>query len=840
VLHRSIRRRVLALQSSRHRVEVLESRRLLTAITWDGGGDQTSWNDAANWSDDAVPTAEDDVTIGLGVNDVHIEDVVDAKSVVTSSPISFADESTLRTDYFGTEAGARVTAGRLTTLGDSGRLRIRGAARFDGITLASNWSLNGSLIIVNGMTLNGVVSVGEVGNDGGSLTFTETANQTLAGSGRVELFGIQSGVGLVTSISEERTLVIGPDITIRTTGMRFFGAWRVGFDFDNAPAEIINYGRIESAVAEEQLELYCTNNEVAKFTNHGIISVTNGAIFRTTGTFTTTAPIQVENGNVYLAGQTDASAVNLIQRTGPGRTTIAGAMDLAGSAMNLSAVTGSVEVVAFATISGPGSINTSGGAALLCGMNASPSRLSNLTINGTVKLGSGNTQMLGTVTLAGTITGVGAQPLQVYSPALLVAADGARLSNVAGIDGTVAVNADGARLFVDGGMSRGTVRLDGVGAKVVADGTQTWTNVTTSFLKANTGIVIKGDAAKLTLGTGCVVGNGSGSIVEDPSNAQPASLINQGIIRTDGARTIQVTLPGGISNVGTLQADTGGAIIFNGPFSQTAGSIIINGGSVTSSSLMNVTGGSYIVRRGTHVFNATAFTSTAPLNVMVESTGQLTFADAQTLLASLALRQTGKVTVGAGGNRVLRVGSLSFLNTARLDLNDNALIVDHAAGSASPINAIRSSVVSGYAAGAWNGTGIMSTTAGATPGTAIGFAESSAILGAAGGTFAGQEVDGSAVLLRYTRLGDTDLDRDVDLSDLGNMASNFGATSSKFWNDGDLDFDGDVDLNDLGSLATNFGTTLSVGKSQTAATMSTPAGSTQRGVVSRRQAYITS
>ncbi len=32
-------------------------------ITWDGGGDGTSWSDASNWDPDAVPTSTDDVTI---------------------------------------------------------------------------------------------------------------------------------------------------------------------------------------------------------------------------------------------------------------------------------------------------------------------------------------------------------------------------------------------------------------------------------------------------------------------------------------------------------------------------------------------------------------------------------------------------------------------------------------------------------------------------------------------------------------------------------------------------------------------------------------------------------
>jgi hypothetical protein len=56
-----------------------------------------------------------------------------------------------------------------------------------------------------------------------------------------------------------------------------------------------------------------------------------------------------------------------------------------------------------------------------------------------------------------------------------------------------------------------------------------------------------------------------------------------------------------------------------------------------------------------------------------------------------------------------------------------------------------------------------------------------------------------------TDFGDTDLDGDVDLSDLGSLASNFGQANGAGWDDGDTDCDGDVDLADLGNLAGHYG-----------------------------------
>jgi hypothetical protein len=55
--------------------------------------------------------------------------------------------------------------------------------------------------------------------------------------------------------------------------------------------------------------------------------------------------------------------------------------------------------------------------------------------------------------------------------------------------------------------------------------------------------------------------------------------------------------------------------------------------------------------------------------------------------------------------------------------------------------------------------------------------------------------------------GDLDGDSDVDLSDLGQLLSNYGTTSGAQYSDGDLDDDGDVDLSDLAALLAVYGTT---------------------------------
>jgi hypothetical protein len=77
--------------------------------------------------------------------------------------------------------------------------------------------------------------------------------------------------------------------------------------------------------------------------------------------------------------------------------------------------------------------------------------------------------------------------------------------------------------------------------------------------------------------------------------------------------------------------------------------------------------------------------------------------------------------------------------------------------------------------------------------------------GESGDTF---QVDSLGIYFRAisTQMGDTDFDDDVDLADLGALASSYGQTSGVYWRNGDFDGDGDVDLADLAVLASHYNT----------------------------------
>jgi len=120
-------------------------------------------------------------------------------------------------------------------------------------------------------------------------------------------------------------------------------------------------------------------------------------------------------------------------------------------------------------------------------------------------------------------------------------------------------------------------------------------------------------------------------------------------------------------------------------------------------------------------------------------------------------------------------------------------------------------VQQGFASGAWTGGGITSTTAAAVAldgsnihKTAVGFAEAGD-LGI--GTFSGQAVDNTTLVLRYTLSGDATLDGAVNTGDFNALALAFNQ-SGKIWSNGDFNYDGFVNALDFNAIATNFGAPL--------------------------------
>jgi len=169
------------------------------------------------------------------------------------------------------------------------------------------------------------------------------------------------------------------------------------------------------------------------------------------------------------------------------------------------------------------------------------------------------------------------------------------------------------------------------------------------------------------------------------------------------------------------------------------------------------------------------------------------------------------------------VGSLSLDPSATLDLTNNAMVVDY--GFISPINTIRSAILSGYNNGAWTGTGITSSSAAANGITAVGYAEASDLFTTFPATFAGQSVDATSLLLRYTLGADANLDGLVTSSDFNLLVAHYGESNAR-WSFGDFDYNGKVNTLDFNRLAGLFGATLPTGGAALGSLVPEPASAT--------------
>jgi hypothetical protein len=166
-------------------------------------------------------------------------------------------------------------------------------------------------------------------------------------------------------------------------------------------------------------------------------------------------------------------------------------------------------------------------------------------------------------------------------------------------------------------------------------------------------------------------------------------------------------------------------------------------------------------------------------------------------------------TVGSGqasSVSTLTIAGTAAAPTAKLDLTNNGLIINYPLtepATTSPLADTVLRIIAGRNSGTWDGNGITSSLATPSNGNGIGVVEAAA---AGITTFMGQPVDTTAVLVRYTRLGDANLSGGVDLDDFTALAAGFGAGTS--WREGDFNYDGVVNLDDFTLLASNFGTSL--------------------------------
>ena len=283
-----------------------------------------------------------------------------------------------------------------------------------------------------------------------------------------------------------------------------------------------------------------------------------------------------------------------------------------------------------------------------------------------------------------------------------------------------------------------------------------------------------------TLSGKVTVGRGGGVLNLSGGSLKAGTLQNDGAVNASGG-----TFAGAVVNTGTLRV--GGSAAFT-----VTGSVVGDSGGTAVGRLALDAGGGLVassVYQESLEMNGSTANPPAPgpvLSIRKKADGGKT-----SLVRALSIPsdETGK-PVG------------------RVDLADTALVVDYA--QTSPIDSVRTLIGAAYAGGTWAGNGLGSSVAANTPGRGLGYREASDMLGASGGTFAGQAVDGTAVLVQYTVMGDATLNGQVNFEDLLALARHYNATGAT-WGDGDFNYDGVVDFADLLTLARNYNTALPTG-----------------------------
>jgi hypothetical protein len=175
------------------------------------------------------------------------------------------------------------------------------------------------------------------------------------------------------------------------------------------------------------------------------------------------------------------------------------------------------------------------------------------------------------------------------------------------------------------------------------------------------------------------------------------------------------------------------------------------------------------------------------------------------------LRGGDNVTIGDGMVRVTAtqaLASLTILSGATLDLDNHDLILDYA-GESSPLAGVADHIRTARNGGTWTGAGITSSAARTNPlhNTTLGAIESAdfkSIYGDAA-TFAGQAIDATAVLIKYTYSGDADFNGQVNFDDYSRTDAGFNNSRSG-WLNGDFDFNGIVNFDDYSLIDLAFNT----------------------------------
>ncbi len=645
-------------------------------------------------------------------------------------------------------------------------------------------------------TTSGIVTLGL--NSGSSGTYNLSGGTFTAGSIKLMRGALNLTGGTLNYASLDQS---GGDIsgTLSNATTYTFNAGTFTGRLINSGTVVLNADLALGNGLDNRTNFSVAANRVVTLNGLGLTS--DGAFALAGSLASTSAKIGVNaDGALTQTSGTNAVTGNLEVGSGAGH---AGTYTLQAGSLNV----GGNEIIG---LDGTGTFNQSGGThtvvgSLSLGVNAGASGIYNLSA-GTLTAGSMNlvrgalndtggslnyasfTQTGGDVsgTLSntsnytfngGTFTGRLVNSGTAIVNADVTFANGLDNKGNFTVAGNHAVSLNATDLTSDGAFSlAGSLSSASLKIGSAADGTFTQTSGTNS---------ISGDLR---------VGFGAGHLGTYALQGGSLNVGGNSYVGFDGSGTFNQTLGSHATHALFIAANAG-----------STGTYTLAGGNLTATSTTN--NGTYTQTGGTASLGnvtGTGLISVSSGTVAAKSIHQNSLSVSANAIVTLATNSGASVvktltlTGGAG-------------STAAIDLGNNALIVDYSATS--PVSDIRAAVISGYAAADgphWTGPGIRSSVAAADSSLGLAVAEASNILHISGtqtATFTGETVDATSVLVRLTKLGDTNLDGRVTFTDFQRLEAGFGQPGAT-WRTGDFNYDGVVDRADFALLYANYGTSL--------------------------------
>jgi fibronectin-binding autotransporter adhesin len=326
---------------------------------------------------------------------------------------------------------------------------------------------------------------------------------------------------------------------------------------------------------------------------------------------------------------------------------------------------------------------------------------------------------------------------------------------------TVGANKNGANANIVGFQS--------VTLTAGATGPTVFSPATPGYTSGNTAVLLLNAIGESAAGSSWTMAGNSQLILTGNHTYTGAATVSSGNLQLGrGSLGTSIGSTAGITNDATVVFNSTGAVSVSGGISGAGTVLHLGGGSSTVAGEISATNGVFV--------NAGSLTAARFAGGMLAVAG-----------GARADVSTKGTPNSASGTSVVQ--NLSIATGGVLNLANNSAIVDY-----NDVGTLVDDTRQHLAGGR-----IISTSATGLVG--LGYADNAALDSVKTG-FGGQTVDATSLLIKFTYFGDTDLDGDVDVADLGKLATNWQQVN--VWAGGDFDYNASVDVNDLGLLATNW------------------------------------